>query len=264
MEFPFADYGERTGAASDGRLNVDRLEELQRAQMLSIPFENFDIQLGRGINLDAGHLFSKLIRSRRGGYCFELNGLLLAALKHLGFDARALLARVHVSGQPGGRSHQISLVTIADRNWVVDVGFGAACPRVPIPLETETETLHGSRVMRLTEHALGYMLQQKVDDTWSDLYSFDLTPVVRNDIIYGNHFTSTHPESFFTAARIAVRWHADGHTALFNYRCTTARGSAEERVEDFPDDDRYLLLLSDRFDIELDAGYEELAPLNRE
>lgn len=263
MDFPFDEYCERTGAPPSGVPDENRLEELQRAQIYSMPFENFDIQLGRGIDLTPEHLVDKLIRRRRGGYCFELNGLFLAALKRAGFDARPLLARVHVSGEPTGRSHQLSLVTIAGREWIADVGFGGACPRRPMPLEHEVETVHDGRRFRLVPHSLGHMLQFQQDGAWTDLYSFDLTPVVANDIVYGNHFTSTHPASFFTFSRVAVRWLPDGQIRLFNFRCTTSRGG-EERIEELPDDERFLAELRDRFGIELDADYGELAPLPAE
>ena len=122
--FPFDEYCARTSTTTIGAPTIDRLEDLQRAQAYAIPFENFDIQLGRGINLDAEHLLNKLVRSRRGGYCFELNGLFLRAIQRAGFRARALLARVHVAGEPTGRGHQMSLVAMGDRQWIVDVGFG--------------------------------------------------------------------------------------------------------------------------------------------
>jgi len=259
--FPFDEYCARTGAPTSGSANVERLEELQRAQVYSIPFENFDIQLGFGVDLAPEHLVEKLIRSERGGYCFELNGLFLSALKSAGFKARALLARVHVSGEPTGRGHQVSLVTIADRYWIADVGFGGACPRVPIPLEYDNETVHDGSAFRLCQHELGYMLQKKLADGWMDLYSFDLTPVVPNDIAYGNHFTSTHPSSFFTTSRVAVLCHPEGQTRLFNYRCTSTRLDAEI-VDDFPDNDDYLVELKNRFGIRLNAEYEDLAPLD--
>ena len=206
MDFPLDEYCERIGTPEAGRATAERLAELQAAHLFAMPFENFDIQLGRGINLDPAHLIDKLIRHRRGGYCFELNGLFLAALHRTGFEARPLLARVHVSGEPTGRGHQLSLVTIEGRNWIADVGFGGACPRQPIPLEKGTESVQGPLTFRLQSHGLGNMLQLKQpDDSWQDLYSFDLTPVVPMDITYGNHFTSTHPASFFTTSRIAVR-----------------------------------------------------------
>jgi len=260
MDFPFDEYCERTGAPAGGKPDVDRLEELQRAQVYSIPFENLDIQLGRGIDLSPEALVEKLIRRRRGGYCFELNGVFLAALQAAGFEARALLGRVHVSGEPTGRGHQLSLVTIDGRGWIADVGFGGNMPRRPMPLEHGVETLHDGRLMRLVPHALGHMLQLSQDGVWMNLYSFDLMPVVQNDIAYGNHFTSSHPASFFTFSRVAVRSFPDGQSRLLNYRCTTVR-DGQERVEQLPDDDRYLAELAARFGIELDAEYGDLAPL---
>jgi N-hydroxyarylamine O-acetyltransferase len=260
VEFPIDRYCERTGVSASGNIDADRLEELQRAQIYSIPFENFDVQLGHGVDLTPTRLINKLIDSRRGGYCFELNGLFLAAIRFLGFDARPLLGRVHISGEPTGRGHQLSLVNLNGRQFVADVGFGGPGPRTPMPLEFGSETLHDGRIMRLVEHDLGYMLQHKPEDEWVNLYSFDLTPVVGQDIAYGNYFTSTHPTSIFKLARIAVRSYPDGNAALFNFRCTTTRGSNSE-VEELPDDERYLTALSTLFGIELEPPYEQLAPL---
>jgi len=260
MKFPFDEYCERTDVSEVGAKGLDRVEELQRAQIYSIPFENFDIQLGRGIKLSMDHLVDKLVRSQRGGYCFELNGLFLAALRATGFEARALLARVHVLGEPTGRGHQLSLVTVAGRDWIADVGFGGACPRLPMPLEHDIETLHDGQLFRLVPHALGHMLQHQQEGHWTNLYSFDLTPVVPNDIAYGNHFTSSHPSSFFTTSRVAVRWFPDGQSRLFNFRCTTVKGG-EEQIDELPDDERYLSELRSRFGIELDADYVELAAI---
>ena len=261
MTFPIDEYCERIGAPAGGGRTVERLAELQTAQLFTMPFENFDIQLGRGINLDPDHLIDKLIRHRRGGYCFELNGLFLSALRAFGFEARPLLARVHVSGEPTGRSHQLSLLNIDGRDWIADVGFGGACPRQPIPLQEGTESRQGPLTFRLQRHQLGNMLQlRQSDGSWQDQYSFDLTPVVPMDITYGNHFTSTHPDSFFTSARIAVRWSAEGQQRLFNFNATTTTASGEQQ-DQLSDDESYLSELTARFGIELDAGYSDLRPI---
>ena len=84
-------------------VNEDRLEALHRAQVYTIPFENFDILLGRGIALEPEALVDKLVHRRRGGYCFELNGLLRLALEASGFEVRRLLARVHMGRGPSAR-----------------------------------------------------------------------------------------------------------------------------------------------------------------
>ena len=258
--FPLDEYLERIGLSGSRAATLDRLEAMQRAQSYTIPFENFDIALGRGISLDADRLVEKLVRSRRGGYCFELNGLFLSAIQAMGFEARALLGRVHIAGEPTGRGHQLSLVEIDGRRFIADVGFGGMCPRAPIPLEIDRVSEQDGVGFRLQEHALGTMVQVRHADDWQDLYSFDLGPVVPADIAYGNHFTSTHPASFFTGTRIASLAQPEGRTSLFNHLCTTIRGS-DEQSEAFPDDEGYLALLEARFGIVLDASYDELAPL---
>ena len=255
--FPLDEYLEQIGAPTNRPTTLDRLEELQSAQQLAIPYENFDIHLGRPIDLSQANLVDKLIRSKRGGYCFELNGLFLAALQASGFECRPLLGRVLLGGEPTGRSHQLQLVTIDGRDWIVDVGF-AAGPRHPMPLEYDREMPHFGTTLRLIEHPLGIMLQSRTDEGWFDLYSFDLTPVIPSDIAYCNYFTSTNPSSFNFANRIAIRCTPNGSVRLLNFRCTTRSGD-QTVVTSFPDDNRYLDELESRFGIELHASYDDLS-----
>jgi N-hydroxyarylamine O-acetyltransferase len=259
-DFPLQEYLERIGLDGPSAPTLDRLEAAQRAQSYTIPFENLDIALGRGVSLEPDHLVDKLVRSRRGGYCFELNGLFLRAIRAMGFEARPLLGRVHIGPEPTGRGHQLSLVEIGGDRFVCDVGFGGMCPRAPILLEAGTLSTQDGTTFRLQDHELGYMIQIAEPDGWRDLYSFDLSPVVPADILYGNHFTSTHPESFFTGTRIASLAHPEGRTALFNFQCTRVCSDGDE-IREFPDDPRYLALLEEHLGIFLDASYEDLAPL---
>ena len=148
------------------------MARLHHAHFHAIPFENFDILLGRGISLDPEDVFNKLVHKKRGGYCFELNGLFLQALLALGFKARALLARVHVSGTPSGRGHQLELISIDGRDWLADVGFGGNSPRMSIPLELDRHITMDGQTIRLTDGGLfGTMFQALEDGEWKDLYS---------------------------------------------------------------------------------------------
>jgi N-hydroxyarylamine O-acetyltransferase len=241
----------------------DGLEGLHRAQFYSIPFENFDILLGRRIDLEPSALFDKLVSRRRGGYCFELNGLFLLALKAIGFNARALLARVHTTGTPSGRGHQITLVSIADRDWVADVGFGNPYLHAPIPLEVDRPSDHGGRTIRLTNAGhFGMMLQAFKAGRWQDLYSFDLQRVYPGDIAYGNHYSSTHPNSFFTYARTAILPSPNGAVTLFNQILKKRTGEVEQ-VQSVKEGQAYLDALKTHFGIELDAPYGALRPLSK-
>lgn len=88
FEFSSYEYLQRINLDTEISPSLECLEKLHIAQHRAIPFENFDIALGRPIDLTPQAVFNKLVRNRRGGYCFELNGLMLQALKHYGFDAR--------------------------------------------------------------------------------------------------------------------------------------------------------------------------------
>jgi len=239
----------------------DLLTDLQRAQLCAIPFENFDILLNRGISLEPADLNDKLVSKKRGGYCFELNGLFLMALHAFGFEARALLARVHLTGTPSGRGHQITLVTIRGRQWIADVGFGSSNPRVPIPLELDRSFFQNNRQVRLIEAGhLGVLLQARVDEQWQSLYSFEMTHVLPPDILYGNHYASTHPNSLFTTARTAALAIPGGTATLLN--TTLKKTIADtEHVQELDDGPAYLEALRDHFGIELDAVYADLRPL---
>ncbi len=240
---------------------VSALKALHQAQLYTIPFENFDIQLGRGISIAPGAIFDKLVHKMRGGYCFELNGLFLMALNALGFDVRPLLARVHITGTPTGRGHQIELVTLEGEQWIADVGFGASTPRTPIPLAMDRPTNHDGQTVRLVNSDLwGIILQELIDDDWMDLYSFDLSHVCQADIEYGNHFTSTHPSSVFVFARVAALPVEQGVLTLFNNTFKRSISGKDEAVE-LEEGQPYIDALKSHFGIELDAPYERLRPL---
>ncbi|MFB3065782.1 MAG: arylamine N-acetyltransferase, partial [Planctomycetota bacterium] len=105
--------------------NADVLQALHRAFVLSVPFENLDIHLGRPIVLDEAALFDKIVKRRRGGFCYEMNGLFAALLRALGFDVTLLSARVvGTDGKAGPEfDHLVLLVPLSERR-LADVGFG--------------------------------------------------------------------------------------------------------------------------------------------
>ena len=254
-------YLRRIHFSGTTQVSLDTLARLHRAHFFAIPFENFDILLGRGIDLNPQALCNKLVHSPRGGYCFELNGLFLQALQALGFKARALLARVHVTGTPSGRGHQLALVAIDGREWLADVGFGVNSPREPIPMELDRPVKTDALTIRLTDGGeFGTMYQALEDGQWKDLYSFDLGHVCPADIAYGNHYTSTHPDTFFTYARVAGRPLSGGGISLLNRTLTTTI-DGRQTVQSLPDSPAYLDALKTHFGIDLDASYEDLKPL---
>ncbi len=238
--------------------NYESLKSIHHAQHRTIPFENFDICLGRNIKLEPKALVQKLVKKKRGGYCFELNGLHLLALKSFGFDARALLGRVHTTGEPTGRGHQVSLVSIEGKQWVVDLGFGSESPSIPIPLVYNEPVSFKNQTFQLIESKLyGYMLQTKQENDWINLYSFDLNHVCPGDIEYGNHYTSTNQNSFFTSSRVAALPIENGTVTLLNNKLKKIVNGMEYTAL-LDEDQSYLNILKQEFGIVIDANFEDL------
>jgi N-hydroxyarylamine O-acetyltransferase len=234
---------------------------LHRAQLATIPFENFDILLGCSISLAPESLVDKLIARPRGGYCFELNGLFALALAAIGFEARPLMARVHLRGEPTGHTHGLLLVELGERLWIADVGFGGPSLRSPIPLELDEQREQDGKTFKLVDAGpFGTMLQRARDDGWHDLYSFELRTVIPADIELANHFTATHPRSRFTSTRVAAVHGDNGRTTLENRRLRHFCDGVE-RVEELEEGTPYLDALERYFGIELGVPYSALRPL---
>ncbi|WP_245688426.1 arylamine N-acetyltransferase family protein [Vibrio sonorensis] len=216
-EKDLSQYYTRIGLKQKPTISTDFLFASHRAQHRSIPFENFDVIQKGSVELCPTSVFNKLVNLRRGGYCFEVNGLLLNVLNALGFTARPQLARVHLSTPPSGRSHQVTQVSMGKQQWIVDAGFGSQTPRAPLPLEYNKALSTDIQTYRFVEvDNFGTMLQIKQEESWIDLYSLDFSHVCEGDIQYGNHFTSTHPDSAFTQSHVAALPIEDGIITLLN------------------------------------------------
>jgi N-hydroxyarylamine O-acetyltransferase len=112
-----------------GQLNLSSgvLSALQEAHLLAVPFENLDIHTGRRIVLDLPHLFRKIVTMKRGGFCYELNGLFHWLLQQLGFQSRLVMGRVYdgtTDAYGPEFDHMLMLVDVDQQTWLADVGFG--------------------------------------------------------------------------------------------------------------------------------------------
>lgn len=256
-------YLNRIGFEGEVSPSLESLKALHQAQFFTLPFENFDIQLSKNIELDSSKIFDKLVHHKRGGYCFELNALFLMALKHFGFEARALLSRVHKLDAPTGRGHQFTLVYLEGKSWIADLGFGGGTPREPIEIKLNTPvTLRDQQKIQLIETQLyGTMVQSFKEDQWQDLYSFNLDYVFAGDIDHGNFYSCHSPDSFFTYSRIASLPIQGGNISLLNHRIKkTIHGKSTEIILD--EDETYIPALKKYFGIELDAKLKDLKPLS--
>jgi len=186
------------------------LETLRAIQLLhaqAIPFENLDPLLGRSPRLDIDSLQRKLVRSRRGGYCFEQNTLFREVLRALGFRVTGFAGRVlwsRPSDTPPPRSHMILRVEIDGIAWLADVGFGLS-PTGPLLFEPELEQQTPHEAFRLLKDGDVFTLQCKLLGKWQSFYRFDLQPQEDVDYEVANHYVSTWPTSHFLSSLIAAR-----------------------------------------------------------
>ncbi len=189
------------------------LAALHRAHACSIPFENLDPYRGVPVPLDDDTLSRKLVTERRGGYCFEQNLTLRAALEAAGARVDLLLARVRVGAPPGvtrPRSHLVLRVHADGAVWHADVGFGSGALLEPIPFGPGDVHEQSGRRYRVVQDGPELVLQTADGSAWTDLYGFVPEPAPFVDLETSNWFTSTHPRSPFVTNLIVSAHRPDG------------------------------------------------------
>ncbi len=245
--------------------DVKTLRALQHAHMFTVPFENLDIGLKRPIRLSEEALWDKIVLQKRGGFCYELNGLFAILLKEIGFQVTYLNARVYSrEGKLGiDFDHLALLVQIPDQSgrWLVDVGFGDSFNE-PLDFEKTGEQVQGLRSYRLEQMQAGYATWQKnYDGSWERQYFFDLQP--RNfpvDYEAGCLYHQTSPRSSFTRGSIISKATPEGRVTLEDGRLIITR-NGERSERPVAGRDEYHALLKRYFDVTLPIENQKDAPL---
>src|SRR5215218_2028748 len=156
-------YLERVNYHGSHDVNAETLRALQVAHLMSVPFENLSIHAGESIVLDEDALFSKIVDQRRGGFCYECNGLFAGLLRALGFDVVMLAAGVATrDGGFGPIFDHMTLMVTLDERWLVDVGFGESFVE-PLLLDTRSDQVQGTRSFRLVEAEDHLVLMRRND-----------------------------------------------------------------------------------------------------
>ncbi len=199
-------YLERIGYSGPRGADPEALFALHEAHATHIPFENLAIQLGElPLRLDLEALQAKLVRRRRGGYCFEQNTLFKAALEAFGFRVRPCEARVRfLTEEVLPRTHMVLVVVLGDTEHLCDVGFGAQGLLQPVPMDG-AEHAQGRELYRVVEEGGLRVLRTLYFGEWKDLYAFLPEERFPIDFEMANWYTSTHPESRFVRTLTAQR-----------------------------------------------------------
>ena len=229
-------YLSRIGAARD-----DPLAALHSAHVRSVPFEDYDIHRGVPISLDVDDLFDKVVRRRRGGFCYELNGLFGELLRTLGHDVTLVSAFTLEDGVRGPDFEHMRL--IVDGAWIADVGNGSSWHR-PTPLRVgehgDVRLEHEGELWRTSARAR--------DGSWVHDWAWTMTPRALPEFLDRCRYQENDPASHFVQRRLATLAVDGGRIALVN-GVFAETGQPERTLT--ADEER--ALLAERFGIVVDG-----------
>jgi len=231
---------------------AETLRELQVAHLLAVPFENLSIHYKQPIVLEDDALFTKIVEHRRGGFCYEANGLFAALLRGLGFDVAMLSAGVaNAEGGFGPNFDHMTLMVTLEQRWLVDVGFGDSF-REPLLLDERDEQVQGRHAYQFVPDRAHLVLMQRDDgDEWKAQYRFTLQPYEYADYAEMCRYHQTSPQSHFTRARICSRATEQGRVTLSEMRFITTSKNGERQERTLTSQEEYVVMLREHFGIEM-------------
>jgi N-hydroxyarylamine O-acetyltransferase len=211
------------------------LAELNRRHVATFPFSSVGVRLGDELPLDFASLHDRIVARRRGGYCFEQNGLMFGVLDELGFAPEMYLARViYNEDVHPGLTHRVTLIEQDGEKYLLDVGFGPDGPRVPVTMEGR-ETQDGAKVYRVKEKQPGqFHLQVLKDGDFFSLYRFELAQYGEADCEVGHFYSHKSPKASFVNHLVVSRILDQETRSLrdLDYRVMKEEGDREQTVGD--------------------------------
>jgi arylamine N-acetyltransferase len=261
MALDLPGYFDRVNYRGAVEPSLEVLQHLITAHTRSIPFENLDPLLGIPVDdLGPEALIDKLVHRRRGGYCYEQNGLIGYVLAEIGFRVRRLAGRVVWMLPPGSplpaQTHTVLAVTFpgSQGSYLVDVGFGGQTPTSPIRFEAGGVQQTTREPYRLEDRGDALMLQAQVRDEWQPLYEFSTRTAPMIDLKVGSWFVSTHPSSHFVTNLMVATVTDDARWNMADRNLTIHRNGGTEKIR-LDDAAAVIDTLSDRFGINVaDVG----------
>jgi len=275
--FDLDQYLAHIGWEGERRADPATLRGVHLAHMRGIPFENLDALRRTAPSLEPADLMSKLLHSRRGGYCYEHNTLLAGMLEALGFGVTRLAARVVVGAgriEDRPRTHMTLLVEVPGdpQPYLADVGFGAIGALLePVPLAVGVESLDAGRRHRFVHVPHRgplelWMLEAYAREkgpaegagadggSWQAQYAFTLEPFERVDFEVINWHIATNPRSPFTQRLFVQRVTPERHLLLHGSLLTVTRADGQVSERELADDGEARRVLEEEFGIEAPEG----------
>ncbi|HIS40507.1 MAG TPA: arylamine N-acetyltransferase [Candidatus Aphodovivens avistercoris] len=246
--------------------NRELLDQMIYAHQCRIPFEDLDIYENKlNVSLGMNDMFDKIIRGKRGGFCFELNALFHELLAETGFQVSAVLGRsLKDAGYVFPITHRAMIVTLGGERLFCDVGYGGPMPPCAIPLEDGCE---------VSSHGQAFRIERGEQAPWWNVYylgnaaeleaaraageperepisvvGFMDAPMNLNDFVPLSHYCCTSPLSSFTFKRMANRRTDNGSVSITNDEFTRVTPEGKETVQ-IESRDQLDQILKDEFGI---------------
>lgn len=245
-------YLDRIGFVGAPTPDHATLKAIHRAHVLAIPYENLDVQLGRAVTRAPADAYDKIVTRRRGGWCYEMNGLLGWALEEIGFNVKRLAGAVmrETRGDDAIGNHLVLLVTIGDNLWIADAGFGDG-PVDAAPLAD------GPTQGNIFDCAFDSLSDERgwrryINDPRLSATSYDFNVSIDDEALLEGqcrHLQSS-PQSPFMQTAVVQRWTPEAHWSLRGrvLRRVSLSGAEKSLVASAED---YVRILDQRFGLEL-------------
>jgi N-hydroxyarylamine O-acetyltransferase len=234
--------------------DLPTLRGLVAAHAAAIPFENLTPWLGLPVDLELAAIERKVLHDGRGGYCFEQNLLLQAALRAIGFEVSALIARVlwrQTDDTMTAQTHMLLRVDLDGETRLADVGFGSQTLTDTLRLQADIEQSTPLEPFRLVRMDSDWCMQSLVHGVWRPLYRFDLHMPYPVDLVVANHYVSTYPGSRFTTHLVAARIEGGCRLTLLDREFTVRRLGHEPERHVLRDGGEVRRVLQERFGLRL-------------
>ena len=217
---------------NDPAPNLQNLRRLQKQHLLNVPFENLDIHWKTPILLDENKFAAKIIGEKRGGFCYELNGLFNELLTEIGFQSDLISARVANGENLSAEYDHLAILTEIDgEKYLVDVGFGDFSVE-PLKLITDVEQKTESGVFKIRKYDREYFeTVKKNGDIWKSEYFFTTLPRDLSEFAAMCEFHQTSPESHFTQGKICSILTADGRKTLTDKKFIKTKNNIKTEKE---------------------------------
>lgn len=246
-------YFDRIGYVGTQEPTKENLIDLMCCHLRTVPFENLDCcGTGTPLSNDLAALYDKIILRRRGGICFELNGLFCALLQTLGYDCYSVEVRIHAGpSRPLRVCHQGIVVRFRNHRYYCDVGFGGPGPKGLLPLDQEPVQLVNREYFQVATDGIWTHIRRKEDTQWVDMLTFADVPCISEDFTAHLYYMSADPGSYFVRQRLVNLYLPEGGSLALTDNRFTSRRNGEIIRQEFVEENAVTQLLQEEFSLYL-------------